>query len=172
MSGLFWLLWLTCLAGCATTVPVSGLRPEYPEARYKFFGPEVAWINVNSLQPTLRWEAFPRQQDREADKKGVIGRIRHVTYDLKIWRVEEEYPLEYPARLVYFRRGLPEPWHKIEDPLEPSTKYFWSIRARFELEGHPRVTQWGVTENPHNPTVTRLPLVPNPFHYRFETPSE
>lgn len=158
-------LWLlTWVVGC-TPVAISGLRPEYPEARLEF-------AKVDSLQPTLRWEVFPRSQDRGADREGLLGRIGNVTYDVKIWRADVEGRIEYPAEVAYSRRGLQEPWHKIEEPLKPSTKYFWSIRARFELDGHPKVTQWGVMENPYSPGVARSPLVPNPLHYRFKTPSE
>ncbi|MFQ5658186.1 MAG: hypothetical protein ACE5G5_11635 [Candidatus Methylomirabilales bacterium] len=117
------------------------------------------------MQPTFRWESFPRPQDYEADKVGLLRRIQNVTYDLKIWRAEDDYPVEE----VYSREGLPEPLHKIEEPLEPSTKYLWSIRARFEIEGHFRVTEWGIWVSYR---AQRLPRVPNPFYYRFKTPPE
>jgi len=147
---------LTWVVGCTGTVLVSGLRPHYPEPAPKF-------VEVDSLRPMLRWEPFPRPQDREVDKDGNPARIREVTYDLRIWRAELEHPIEYPAELIYSRRGLPDPEHRVEEPLKPSTKYFWSIRARFELDGQPRVTQWG---------VMRLAIVlPHPGHYRFKTPS-
>lgn len=164
----FTLLWaaaLTWVVGCAGTVPVSGLRPNYPEPSLKF-------VEVDSLQPTLSWEAFPRPIDLAVDKEGVQGRVSNVTYDLRIWRADEESPREYPAEIVYERRGLREPWHTIEQPLKPSFMYFWSIRARFELDGQPRVTQWGVTEHPQCSQLGRLPIVPNPLHYRFRTPSK
>lgn len=156
------LVWLTGVAwvgGCAGLVPVSGLRPEYPEAR-------VTFVEVDSLLPTFRWEVFPRPQDREADSEGLLRRIRNVTYDLKIWRAEDNYPVEE----VYSRQGLPERIHRIEEPLEPSTKFFWTVRARFDLDGQPRVTQWGVTILGVAVDPARLPLVPNPFYYRFRTP--
>ena len=171
-SALFWLAALTWLVGCTRPAPVSGLRPEYPEARSKVLGSEVPFVKLDSVQPTLRWESFPRPQDHEADKEGLLSRIRNVTYDLKIWRADEKSAIEYPAELVYSRRGLPEPWHKLEDPLKPSTKYFWTVRARFELDGQTRITEWGVTEHPQFPQVARLPVVPNPMYYRFKTPSE
>ena len=50
----------------------------------------------------------------------MLRRINHVTYDLKILRAEDDYPIE----LIYARQGLPDPSHSIEEPLEPSTKYF------------------------------------------------
>jgi hypothetical protein len=164
-----WLVVLASVPACAPLAPVSGLRPEYPEARREF-------VRVDSLQPTLRWEGFPRLQDREGDKEGTPGRIRQVTYDLMIWQAEEHYPQEflqeYPGELVYRRQGLSEPWHKLEEPLVPTTKYFWTIRARFELDGLPRVTQWGVMKGrPDDLPEARMPVIPSPSHYRFRTPS-
>lgn len=159
---------LTWVVGCAGTVPVSGLRPHYPEPSLKF-------VEVDSLQPTLSWEAFPRPIDLEIDKEGMRRRVSNVTYDLRIWRADEESPREYPAEIVYERRGLREPWHTIEQPLQPSSMYFWSIRARFELDGQPRVTQWGVTRasdfSDFGALRPRWATVPHPDHYRFETPS-
>lgn len=157
---------LALVVGCAGRVPVSGLRPHYPEASLKF-------VEVDSLQPTLSWEAFPRPIDLAGDKYGIRGRISNVTYDLRIWQADEESPREYPAEIAYARRGLREPWHTVEQPLMPSTMYFWSVRARFELDGQPRVTQWGVTY-PSVPQFIHVPhqrLVPHPDLYRFETPS-
>ena len=162
---LVWLAGLALVAGCSAAA-VRGLRPEYPEVpAFRL----AAFIEVDSLQPTLRWEGFPRPQDRDADKEGLLDRIRNVTYDLKIWRAENETPGE----VVYTRQALPEPWHRLEQPLEPSTKYFWTIRARFELDGDPRVIEWGAIGHPMAPPsspLRRSPLVPSPNHYRFKTP--
>ena len=149
---------LLMVTGCFQ-LPVSGLQPEYPKDRGLYQSSKV-----DSLQPTFRWEPFPRPQDYEADNERVLMRIRNVAYDLKIWRVEDDYPVE----LIYARQGLPEPFHKIEEPLEPSTKYFWRIRARFELDGRPRVTGWPLG---FNPSQYNLPNpVPHPFYYGFKTP--
>ena len=159
---LTWMAGLALVGGCS--VAVSGLRPEYPAVRNW-----TAFVEVDSLQPTLRWEAYPRPQDRGEDKEGVLERIRNVTYDVKIWRAENATPGE----VVYVRQGLPEPWHKLERPLEPATKYFWTVRARFELDGHPRVIEWGIIGDPMVPAsspLRRSPLVPKPAHYRFKTP--
>lgn len=159
---LVWIAGLALVGGCS--VAVSGLRPEYPVVRNI-----IAFVEVDSLQPTLRWEAYPRPRDRGQDKEGVLARIRNVTYDVKIWRAENATPGE----VVYTRQALPEPWHRLERPLEPSTKYFWTVRARFELDGDPRVIEWGAIGDPTAPAASplrRSPLVPNPAHYRFKTP--
>ena len=167
-QGLLWLIVLALVGGCTMRLSVCGLRPEYPEVLYSLTGTQVAFVWVDSLQPTLRWESFPRPQDREADKEGILNRIGTVGYDLRIWRAENDYP----AEMVYSRQGLPNASHTIEDPLEPSAKYFWTIRARFEIEGHPRVAEWGLSEHPWplGPSPCKLGRIPIPNYYRFKTP--
>lgn len=150
------------MAGCAMKAPVFGLRPEYPQ-NYR-----NAIVEVDSFQPALRWESFPRPHDREADKEEILNRIGSVTYDLKIWRSENDFP----AAIIYSRQGLPKPYHKIENPLETCTKYFWTVRAKFQYDGQTRVTEWGITaiSDAVSPYVRRSPYVPNPNLYRFKTP--
>ena len=78
---------------------------------------------VTYLQPTLRWEAF----------KGDA-----VTYDLMLWRAAGHNL----GNLVYSRERLTESYHMVEIPLDPKTKYFWTIRARFSANGNTKVTEW------------------------------
>ncbi len=150
------------LAGCTSPTPIYGLRPQYPEAQVAP-GPRVAFIEVDSRQPTLRWEAFPTDDDRKADQEGLLGRMSAVTYDLRIFRAEREFPTEP----IYTRLGLPEPRHRLESPLEPSTKYFWTVRARFQLNGRTRVTPWGRIAQPGSADFP----VPSPFYYGLQTSS-
>ena len=159
---------LMTLAGCGT--PAVGLRPAYPPSPgepSKLAEPEKVvywWIGwVDSLQPTLEWEAFPRES------AGPRGReqIGNVTYDLRIWR---SLPADDPNEavvvdLVYAREGLEAPRHRLEEPLLPATQYVWTIRARYELNGMPRATQWS-----GRAPQARLPIEPNPWRYRFFTP--
>jgi len=97
--------------------------------------------SVDSLQPTLRWEAFPWRQDPNNDQDSVLRRVTDVTYDLKIWTWRADTPNLEP---VYDRRGLTVPFHKVNVRLMPSTVYWWSVRARFQLDGHSTVTEWGL----------------------------
>lgn len=92
---------------------------------------------VDSLQPTLGWEAFPRPSDLDIEPKD-MGRVKDVRYDLSIAKIAEPAP----DQVVYRREGLPHSEHKVEIPLSPSTLYSWSVRARFELDGRQRVAEW------------------------------
>jgi len=95
---------------------------------------------ADSLSPTLRWEAFPRPEDLKADTSGRLRNVKNVTYEIRIWSADNWYP----ADLVYARAGLTEPAHTLDTPLAPDTLYLWTIRARFDLDGHQRVTQWAI----------------------------
>jgi len=77
---------------------------------------------VDSLQPTLEWTQY-----REPD----------VSYDVIIYegvRVKKPYSLDEPqlvsGKVVYYREGVKEPQHMIEEPLKPNAEYRWSVRAR------------------------------------------
>jgi hypothetical protein len=170
---LLWLSLVLFVSGCAVTGSISGLRPEYPEPRRSFLDDtkvKIVFVEVNSLQPTLQWESFPRQQDSDTYSKDILSRINNVTYDLKIWRADNDYPIE----VIYTRQGLPKPLHKIKNPLLKCTNYFWTVRARFEFNGYDRVTEWGIiipTTHIEVPDMARrMSRIPNPFYYRFQTP--
>jgi DNA-binding transcriptional regulator YdaS (Cro superfamily) len=118
--------------------------------------------SVDSLQPTLRWSAFPRDLDRDRLDPAVLNRIRAVTYDLRIWDVER---CERGA-IVYERTGLTSPSHRLETALAPEHRYFWSVRARFTYDSQPTATPWAFfsTTNCHPNDI------PNIFYHRFVTP--
>jgi hypothetical protein len=78
---------------------------------------------ADTLQPTLSWEPFYGP---------------HVTYDLKIWRSGRLGP----DALVYNRTNLKQATHKLATALEPSSLYYWSVRAHFVEQGKDRITDW------------------------------
>jgi len=156
-----WLLGLALLSvasGCADLPPAAGLRPLPLLTSFSTIPREV-----DSLQPTLRWEAFPRTEDLKVDKAGRLAAVRNPTYELRIWRAEHDFP----AELVYARSGLTEPVHTVETPFAPDTLYLWTIRARFELNGEPRVTEWATLSGPW---YGRRTEIPHRDYYRFTTP--
>ena len=152
------LILLALVTGCGT--PKAGLQPQYPPVKKGMFALWGKFIEVDSLQPTLRWEPFPRQEDRDADKEGFLSQIEDVTYELRIWKTITASSGE----LVYARGGLTLPSHKLEEPLEPSSKYLWSVRAHFVWDGQPRTIEWGLAGY-----LLRGEVVPNPSCFRFKT---
>lgn len=117
------------------TIPLSswnaidlyGLEPYYPSLR-----PDQAY-EINSLEPTMSWKKL------DAD---------NVTYDLCIWRY---------GQVVYYRERLFDTSHTVDTPLEPSTHYDWSVRARIMKDGKEIITQWSRYRKKINTTIT------NPF---------
>jgi len=152
-QGLFLLLLGVFSAGCG--IAVVGLRPAYPPLQKKAFAIYPNFVEVDSLQPTFYWQQFPRPKD------DLAGKVQDVTYEFRIWRMT---PGE-SGKLRYARNGLESPYHKVEEPLEPSSKFFWSVRARFLIDGQVRVTEWGLAGIP-----LRDEAVPNQSCFRFQTP--
>ncbi|CAG9185885.1 hypothetical protein LMG23994_05954 [Cupriavidus pinatubonensis] len=108
---------------------VCGLEPSHP-------GPSRLDVDVSaveSLTPRLEWKP-PPPPGQPADWE----RAQDIRYDLRIWHVATNSPPE----LIYERMGLTEPKHQLEQPLAPQTEYFWSVRARFTLDGQARTTRW------------------------------
>lgn len=119
---------------------------------------------VDSRQPTLRWTAFPGPMDQEGLGLAALKRITAVRYDLRIWRVSSCAPQE----LVYQRDGLREREHRLEARLAPATRYFWTFRARYVLDGEEKVLPWASFA----PPGASCPLgdIPGDQYYRFATP--
>jgi hypothetical protein len=143
-----------------------GLAPLYPLTRGQLTGDRIIgdrfeWTTVASSRPTLRWQAFPRAADIVAAPED-MGRVKNIRYDLIIAR---EHNLA-PAEVVYRREGLPEAHHALETSLSSGTHYFWTVRARFELDSRERVTEWGST---HYMARERY-SAPSHLSYRFKTP--
>lgn len=173
INGFLLVAFAIALSGCATQATTVGLKPIYPETvkRKDWLDPsreERVFMKIDTLEPTFRWEPFPRKKDSESKDPEVqkaLRRIKDITYDLEIFRAENGYP----AKLIYSKEGITGSFHKIETPLEPCTKYYWSVRARFNLDGRTRVTGWsvgllGIALSWFSP------YAPNPYFYWFQTP--
>lgn len=143
-----------------------GLAPLYPTTRGaltgdKIIGSHFEWTTVNGLRPTLRWQPFPRDVD-VAKQPQEMGRISNVRYDLV---VAEEFNMA-PGPLVYRREGLPDTSHTLKVTLKKGTRYFWTVRARFELDGRERLTEWSSTHYIARQGMT----APSVYSFRFKTP--
>ena len=63
---------LTLVMGaCVGPGEVTGLRPLYPEV-------STGWSNLDSLQPTFRWEAFPRPEESETEGDELTKQFRNL----------------------------------------------------------------------------------------------
>jgi hypothetical protein len=143
-----------------------GLAPIYPQTRGQLSGDNLLgntfeWVSVDGLNPLMEWQAFPRPGDiRVAPEE--MQRIKNIRYDLVIARENNHVPGE----VVYRREGLTSSKHRVEVSLDSGTRYFWTVRARFELDGRERVSEWSTTSFQ---SIGRL-TAPSMASYRFRTP--
>lgn len=142
-----------------------GLAPVEPETRGqltgdRLIGDRFEWVTADSLSPTFRWQSFPRPGDVAAAPDD-MARVRNVRYDLVVAREKNLAP----EAIVYRQEGLVRSTHTVTAPLAPATRYFWTVRARFELDGRERVTEWGATRANGAPPVA----APSSWSYRFRT---
>jgi hypothetical protein len=135
-------------------VPPYALKPERPPVArvfdlrgafsegYRGGLGGLKYVYVESIQPRLAWERFPRDFDGIASE-----RVSNVTYDLRVYRAANAGVVFTTGLLVYERSGLTEPEHRISESLVPCQRYTWTVRARFTLDGQPRATEWGSAAN-------------------------
>jgi len=102
---------------------------------------------TDTLQPTLRWTSFPGEIVRQKLDPAVLQKIGNVTYDLRIWDEDidqgnEPWYWRWRNRLIYERTGLAAAQHTLEVPLAPASRYYWSVRAQFVVDGQPMATRW------------------------------
>lgn len=143
----------------------TGLQADYPARAGDFFDP--FWATAEGARPTFRWGAFPRDVDVMADPT-TMKRLSNVAYDLVI--AEEESGGAGP--IVYRRRALPSNVHELEKGLSPGKRYFWTVRARFELDGRAFVTEWAERGALPLAAPTRARqgfVVPSHLGYPFKT---
>jgi hypothetical protein len=178
------LLFTLTLTACSIETQTYGLKPLYPENKIHpgFTEWEILFTEVDSLQPLLRWESFPPPEDRELYREEFFESIINIRYDIRIWLSDNDYP----GTLIYSETGLPKPQFELQKPLFYCSKYFWTVRARFEVEGKTRVTDWSISTGVmpdylwkkgyesdwagRYPFMGRIPFIPNPNLYRFKTP--
>jgi hypothetical protein len=95
---------------------------------------------VTGADVTLRWEAFPREIDRVASYADRLGRVTDVTYDLTILKAPAS---SNEGSLVAHWSSLPQASFQVQlAPSTPGETYAATVRARFTLDGHRRVTGW------------------------------
>ncbi len=143
------LLTALALSGCIAWG--HGLTPVDPAGRKIFPSP-----TIESLQPTLTWEAVDPEKMPDAH------------YHLVVYRLEG-----FPAHevIVYSRRDLTGTSHQLDQPLLPNTRYHWRVGVTYSNGSETR-TEWNGYRAFH--------FIPLPFiwfigftsgTYAFDTPA-
>jgi hypothetical protein len=124
------------------------LKPLYPEVQqgapfghYAFGWLKV--VGVDSPEPTFRWEALPKL--RELREASAGSRITDVKYDLRIFNSDYFFKAFVANKQIYQLTGLTEPKFKLSGFFQPCQAYFWTVRARFLLDGKRQATEWSGT---------------------------
>jgi hypothetical protein len=162
-GGFCWFL----LTGCSYTASIYGLRPVSPPvkmgAMFSSDNGRLVYPVMDFVSPRFEWQPFVPPESLS----GAFASPTNITYDLRIWKIHNDSP----ADLVYERKALPAPQHKLQHPLEPGTRYFWSVRARFEIQGETRLADWSRSLHPYN--LQHLADIPSPIpaanYFRFIT---
>lgn len=146
--------------------PQFGLAAREPPTRVALGGTNAVmerfeWSRADANPPRLRWQSFPRRGDRKGGGSE-LERATNVRYDLVIARAR----YEAPGEIVYRREGLPKTEHRVETLLDADAHYFWSVRARFSLDGRDRVTEWSAMVQRDFESAT----APAISAFRFRTP--
>lgn len=111
---------------------LEAIEPAQSDAALRIWaGPDTP-VNVDSLQPTFRWQKSPSSG---------------ATYDFIVYQAVKRDPAPCwmcfhqsvePGKVVYSREGLASSEHKIETPLQAGTDYLWTFRAH---EGD-KISEW------------------------------
>lgn len=166
------------IGACAMTPGASGFRPISPPLVYRPMERQIEFVAVESLRPALKWAPFPGGDTAtgwgQTDDFVVAdaAKVSNVSYDIRVWQVVRG---DF-GPLVYERQRLVPSSHIVEQALCPSTRYFWSVRARFDYEGNQRLTEWSLSMIPWYPGPSPRALarthgrIPPANAFRFATP--
>lgn len=130
----------------------------------------LAFSHADSVQPMLRWEAhLPRgasQPVSTLEPRRNVG----VSYDVRVYRAGSggwtgTHKRHWvPSGLIYERKGIMQTSHKIEEPLEPCGKYFWTYRARIQADGQTSVSEWAIERRSPDSDPRQLRHMPEPVY--------
>lgn len=109
---------------------------------------------ADSLTPTIIWESFPFPWDMNISS----NKFDNIYYEIKLYKAKKLRsgggPLTITTeKLPYLNDITLEPFLKIKEPLLPCSVYYWSVRAKFNLNDSPRITEWGGVHS--NPWIER-----------------
>ena len=141
------------LSSAIAWIPHYSLAPVYPPVELKLGLQDrsVALLSfaVVGQQPTFEWESFPRKFDGDLATTG-NSRIANVRYEVRIFDAVKDENSErramIPNNQVYEANDIGEPFYTIGQALESCAQYFWTVRARFRLDGKERFTHWAASD--------------------------
>lgn len=89
-------------------------------------------MRVQTRTPTFSWQPVP--ETRNGEMLPIPEAV--LRYDVRIF--------DDGLREVHRANDLDSPDYILRNPLEAKAVYYWTVRARFELDGQTRVTDWAM----------------------------
>jgi len=168
--------------------PDYAIRPLAPQVRSRALMASPAKLFVvgaptelKTSSPTLAWEKLPDSLPADEYFEGDSPRARSLFYDVMILSAGfargEVGQYIAPGNIVRRYPGLQAASVEVKEPLSPCTYYFWTVRARFELDGRPRQTEWSFGTPETDPRFVRRSVTSPKYrwpahhaYYPFRTP--
>ncbi|MGD9307975.1 MAG: hypothetical protein PVG51_02485 [Desulfosarcina sp.] len=138
-----------------------GLYPDNPPVTRKGLSLLTQFVEMDTLTPTFRWQPLTIRTNQATRRES--AKVDNITYEIRIWRTISRDG----GKLVYRREKLMTAEHRVEQPLDPGTRYYWNVRAHFEIDGVDRTTEWALAGY-----LLRSEAVPNDSCLRFKTPEQ
>lgn len=111
---------------------------------------------IDTARPPFRWSALEELAERGSP--GTAARMSEIRYEFRLHAAAGDKTSAFmPGKELLHLSDLAEPVFNLPAALESCQAYFWTVRARFRLDGFPRVTEW--TELHNSPTGLIPPWV-------------
>ena len=113
--------------------------PSVGAARYALL-PFATEVDAEKQTSRFTWESFPSERMLQGASFSA-DKIENVVYEFRLIQSELDVRWSGP-KVMYRSAGLTTPEHTLPFTLPSCERLYWSVRARFDLDGVPRVTEW------------------------------
>ena len=96
---------------------------------------------IETAKPEFRWTPLEELLSAPG-QSGLIAQISDLAYEFRLYSAADTGLGLVPGQLLLERTDLAQPLLRLPAPLESCQSYFWTVRARFQLGGFPRTTEW------------------------------
>lgn len=165
------------------SIPEYVLHPREWPIETQYGPPRPAPVEVESDSPVLYWEKLPPAIPA-ALFSSPNPRARNLVYDVRVFSVAAglaAWATVGADSVVRQYEDLSEPTVRIQPSLHSCSRYYWTVRARFDLDGRPRHTEWSgmfnMMDSPDPQRIRRGGSVPGniqhtAFYFPFRTPGD
>jgi hypothetical protein len=101
--------------------------------------------SITDPQPVFRWTAL----ENLTGIGSAAAKISDIHYEFRLYAARGLVGMpNVPGELLLQQNGLTDASFQLPgSTLEPCHVYFWTVRARFHLDGFPRTTEWSALHN-------------------------